>query len=385
MQKVVLVIVELTSDKKRFQFDEECDEMAELVRSADGEVVSIVHAKIFRPNATLFMGSGKVDQIAAEVLETGATKVVVNQNLSPVQTRNLETQMKKLKARVIDRNWLILDIFARRAKSSDGKLQVELAQLEYSLPRVDMQWEKLSRAAGGGAGGMGGQGEQQIEMDRRRIREKIVRVKKELKKLKEHRARLRSGRKTKNFIQSVLVGYTNAGKSTLLNALTGADAYAMDQLFATLDPKTRLFQDGRLGNILVTDTVGFIRDLPHHLVEAFHATLEEVSEADAIIHVMDASNPNAFEQKKVVDKVLESLGAQAKPTIYALNKADLLTEDQRSHWEHHLPDQAVFISAKNKQGMIELMQRVKDLLSALPAKKDLPSDVLPEGDAEHSF
>lgn len=384
MEKVVLVIVELTSDKKRFHFDEECDEMAELVRSANGEVESIVHAKLFRPNATFFVGSGKVEQIALEVVATGAKRVVFNQNLSPVQTRNLETEMKKCKAKVIDRNLLILDIFARRAKSSDGKLQVELAQLEYQLPRVDMQWEKLSRAAGGGAGGMGGQGEQQIEIDRRRIRERIILVKKELKKLKEHRARLRAGRKQKNFIQAVLVGYTNAGKSTLLNALTGSDAYAMDQLFATLDPKTRLFQDGRLGNILVTDTVGFIRDLPHHLVEAFHATLEEVTEADAIIHVMDPANPNVLEQKKVVDKVLTSLGASAKPTIYALNKADLLTEDQKQQWESDLPG-SICISAKNQQGLTELMQKVKSLLANPPRPDPGSLDALPGDDGAPAF
>ncbi len=354
--------------------------MAELVRSADGDTVSIVHAKLFRPNATFFIGSGKVEQIVQQVVETKATKVVFNQNLSPVQTRNLEMEMKKNKAKVIDRNWLILDIFARRAKSSDGKLQVELARLQYQLPRVDMQWEKLSRAAGGGAGAKGGQGEQQIEIDRRRLRERILFVKKELGKLKEHRARLRAGRKQKNFIQAVLVGYTNAGKSTLLNALTGSDAYAMDQLFATLDPKTRLFQDGRLGNILVTDTVGFIRDLPHHLVEAFHATLEEVTEADAIIHVMDPANPNALEQKKVVDKVLESLGAAAKPTIYALNKSDLLTEEQKQQWETDLPN-SICISAKMKQGMIELMQKVKTLLANPPVKDTPIPDAVPDDDA----
>ena len=359
MEKVVLALIELTT-KKVFRLEEELEEMVELIRSAGGDVVAAVHVKLFRPNATLFMGSGKAEEIVQQLEATGAHKVVVNQNLSPVQTRNLEKLMKKYKAKVIDRNWLILDIFARRAKLSDGKLQVELAQLEYLLPRVDMQWETLSKAAGG-AGGMGGQGEQQIEIDRRRIREKIIRVKKELKKLKEHRSRLRAGRKQKNFIQAVLVGYTNAGKSTLLNALTGADAYAMDQLFATLDPKTRLFQDGRLGNILITDTVGFIRDLPHHLVEAFHATLEEVTEADAIIHVMDPSNHNALEQKKIVDEVLKSLGATDKPTIYALNKSDLLTEEQKQQWTADLPG-SICISAKKSEGLTELMQKVKDTI-----------------------
>ena len=176
---------------------------------------------------------------------------------------------------------------------------------------------------------------------------------------------MRAGRKQKNFIQAVLVGYTNAGKSTLLNALTGSDAYAMDQLFATLDPKTRLFKDGRLGNILITDTVGFIRDLPHHLVEAFHATLEEVTEADAIIHVMDPSNPNVLEQKKVVDKVLESLEASKKPMIFALNKSDLLTKEQKQQWELDLPN-SLCISAKKGEGLLELMALVKSTLSRLP-------------------
>ncbi|HCM41997.1 MAG TPA: GTPase HflX [Candidatus Omnitrophica bacterium] len=361
IEKVVLVLVELTT-RKGFLIDEELEEMVELIRSANGDVVAAVQVKLFRPNASLFIGAGKVEEIAQQLLETGARRVVFNQNLSPVQTRNLEMQLKKHKAKVIDRNLLILDIFARRAKSSDGKLQVELAQLEYQLPRVDMQWEKLSRAAGGGAGAMGGQGEQQIEIDRRRIRERIIRVKKELLKLKEHRARLRAGRKQKQFVQAVLVGYTNAGKSTLLNALTGAEAYAMDQLFATLDPKTRLFQDGRIGSILVTDTVGFIRDLPHHLVEAFHATLEEVTEADAVIHVIDVSNPNTLEQVKVVEKVLASLKASEKPTIFALNKSDLLTPEQKKMWLSEFPD-SICISAKKKEGLRELMQKVKDVLA----------------------
>lgn len=382
MEKVVLVLVELTT-RKGFSIDEELEEMVELIRSANGDVVAAVQAKLFRPNASLFIGAGKVEEIAQQLLETGARRVVFNQNLSPVQTRNIETELKKYKAKVIDRNLLILDIFARRAKSSDGKLQVELAQLEYQLPRVDMQWEKLSRAAGGGAGAMGGQGEQQIEIDRRQIREKIIRVKKELKRLKEHRARLRAGRKQKNFIQAVLVGYTNAGKSTLLNALTGADAYAMDQLFATLDPKTRLFQDGRLGNILVTDTVGFIRDLPHHLVEAFHATLEEVTEADAIIHVIDIANPNVYEQVKVVEKVLASLGASEKPIIFALNKADLLSEEQKRAGLSQFPN-SICISAKKNEGLTELMKKVKEVLTAY-SLESRPPEIVEADDGADSF
>lgn len=361
MEKVILVIVELSS-KKSFHLEEELEEMVELVRSAQGDTVGAVHAKLYRPNASLFIGSGKVDEIAAQIAETKAKKVVFNQDLSPVQIRNIETTLKPYKAKVVDRTGLILDIFARRAKSSDGKLQIELAQLQYQLPRVDMQWEALSRATGGGAGAKGGMGEQQIEIDRRRIRERIVRLKRELKKLKEHRARLRQGRRQKNFIQIALVGYTNAGKSTLLNALTGSDAYAMDQLFATLDPKTRLYKDGRLGNILITDTVGFIRDLPHDLVEAFHATLEEVSEADAVLHVMDIANHNAMEQKDVVEKVLESLGAATKPTVYALNKSDLVSAEEGERWLRSIPN-SVLISAKKGKGMEELIQKVRSALS----------------------
>jgi len=362
MEKAVLVIVELSSKKSRFHFDEELEEMVELIRAAEGDTVAAVHAKLFRPNASLFIGSGKADEILAHLIEHKSKKVVINHDLSPVQIRNLESHFKTAKARVVDRTGLILDIFGRRAKSSDGQLQIELAQLQYQLPRVDMQWETLSRSAGGGAGAMGGMGEQQIEIDRRRIREKILSVKKELKKLKEHRARLREGRRQKQFTQVALVGYTNAGKSTLLNALTGADAFAMNQLFATLDPKTRLFKDGRLGSILVTDTVGFIRDLPHHLVEAFHATLEEATEADAIIHVMDVSSPNALEQKKVVEQVLESLGASQKPIVLALNKADLIEDDEKTNWEINFPD-SICISAKKQQGLFELMQKVKIALA----------------------
>ena len=197
MEKAVLVIVELSSKKSRFHFDEELEEMVELIRSADGDPVAAVHAKLFRPNASLFIGSGKVDEILAHLIEHKCKKVIINQDLSPVQIRNLEGRFKEAKAKVVDRTGLILNIFARRAKSSDGKLQIELAQLQYMMPRVDMQWESLSRAGGGGAGAKGGMGEQQIEIDRRRIREKILQLKRELKKLKEHRARLRQGRRQK--------------------------------------------------------------------------------------------------------------------------------------------------------------------------------------------
>ena len=262
--------------------------------------------------------------------------------------------------RIVDRTGLILDIFARRAVSSDGKLQVELAQMQYLLPRLVGQGVIMSRLGGGI--GTRGPGEQKLEVDRRKIRRRIEYIQEQLEKLRTHRAQIRMGRRQKGLKQVAIVGYTNAGKSTLLNALTGADAYVENRLFATLDPKTRIYNDGIEPSILFTDTVGFIRDLPHGLVKAFHATLEEALDADLILVLVDAASEHAIQHKNVVDEVLKELGAEAKKKILALNKTDLLGEAEKARIRDVFPD-AVLISAAQKQGIKDLIVRVRQAIN----------------------
>jgi len=329
-------------------------EMKELTESANGIVVGSTRANIEHPSPSHFIRGGKLEEIRAETLELGATVIIFSVDLSPVQARNIETACNGI--RVVDRTGLILDIFARRAVSRDGKLQVELAQLQYLLPRLVGQGVIMSRLGGGI--GTRGPGEQKLEVDRRKIRTRIEHIKEQLDKLTEHRQRVREGRRQKGFKQVAIVGYTNAGKSTLLNALTGADAYVEDRLFATLDPKTRIYTDKTGRSILFTDTVGFIRDLPHGLVRAFHATLEEAIDADLILIVVDAADELALEHKRVVDQVLKELGAEARPKLVALNKSDLLNEQQKLRLADTFPG-ATLISATQKHGLGELIDTVR--------------------------
>ena len=329
------------------------EEMTELAESAQGIIVGSLTANITHPSSSHYIRGGKIDEIRAMIAETGATVLIFSVDLTPVQARNLEADCG---VRVVDRTGLILDIFARRAVSSDGKLQVELAQMQYLLPRLLGLGVVLSRLGGGI--GTRGPGEQMREVDRRKIQRRIESIKRQLEKLRTHRAQLRQGRRQKGLKQVAIAGYTNAGKSTLLNALTGADAYVENRLFATLDPKTRIYEDGVGLSILFTDTVGFIRNLPHGLVKAFHATLEQVLDADLILVVVDASSEHASEHVRVVEGVLKELGAEGKSKVFALNKTDLLGEAEKARIQNSFPG-AVLISAAQKQGFRELIARIR--------------------------
>ncbi len=353
--KVCLVIIK-TGARDLPDLREVLEEMTELTDSAQGIVVASLTASVPHPSPSHFIRGGKIEELREEIARTGANVLIFSVDLTPVQARNLETECG---ARIVDRTGLILDIFARRAVSSDGKLQVELAQMQYLLPRLVGQGVIMSRLGGGI--GTRGPGEQKLEVDRRKIRKRIEYIQEQLEKLRTHRTLMRQGRRQKGLRQVAIVGYTNAGKSTLLNTLTGADAYVENRLFATLDPKTRIYEDGAGTSILFTDTVGFIRNLPHGLVKAFHATLEEVLDADLILIVVDAASEHAAQHKRVVDEVLKELGAEAKRRLLALNKTDLLGDVEKVRIQDIFPE-AVLISAMQKQGLKELIEAVRKSL-----------------------
>jgi len=318
--RAILVGAPLRGSEDSMRFNEHLDELARLADTAGAEIVGRLVQQVRAPNPKSYVGAGKLEELQRLVSKTNASLVVFDDELSPVQGKNLENA---LEVRIIDRAELILDIFATRAKSKEAKLQVELAQLEYLLPRLARMWVHLSRIRGGI--GLRGPGETQIETDRRMIRNKISQLKKKLEKVEKHREVIRGGRRP--IPTAALVGYTNAGKSSLLRALTGADAFVEDRLFATLDTKTReMFLDvGK--KIRLIDTVGFIRKLPHHLVASFKATLEEVSHADILLHVIDVSIQNWIEQANVVNEVLDSVGVVGDRLVHVLNKIDLVEQD----------------------------------------------------------
>jgi GTP-binding protein HflX len=307
-------------------FDPTLDELAQLAESAGDTPVARLTARRKAPDAALFVGSGKADEIKALVQESGGHCVIFDQSLSPTQQRNLE---QHLGVEVLDRTGLILEIFAARAQSHEGKLQVELAQLQYLSNRLVRRWSHLERQRGG-VGMRGGPGERQIELDRRMIGERIKALKSRLKKLKLQRSTQRRSRERAGTFRISLVGYTNAGKSTLFNALVKARAYAADQLFATLDTTTRqLYLEDAGRSVSLSDTVGFIRDLPHSLVESFEATLQEAADADLLLHVVDASSPALTEQMAEVDRVLAEIGASHVPQLLIYNKSDRLEHNQQ--------------------------------------------------------
>jgi GTPase len=330
------------------------DELAELATSAGLEVAERGTQKLLKPHSATFIGPGKAKEFADHCKELGVDVVIFDDELTPGQGRSLE---EIFGCRVMDRTGLILDIFGQRARTREGKLQVELAQLQYLLPRLTRFWSHLSRQRGS-TGSIGGEGESQLESDRRKTQERIDKIKTELELVQRQRLTQRAGRMRSHWPLASIVGYTNAGKSTLLNRITGASALAENRLFATLDPTTRRLRLPTNQNVLISDTVGFIRKLPHNLVEAFKATLEEVIQADLLLHVVDISHPGADEQILAVDQVLGELGAGEKPTMMVFNKVDRLTESGvTARYREQFPG-CVLISAKSGEGLDALMEEI---------------------------
>ncbi|KAF1711190.1 GTPase HflX [Pseudoxanthomonas kalamensis DSM 18571] len=322
------------------------EEFAELARSAGASIAAVVPARIDRPNPSTLIGSGKLDEIKAVAEATGADLVLVNFALSPGQERNLE---KILERRVLDRTGLILDIFAQRAHSHEGKLQVELAQLRHMATRLVRGWTHLERQRGGSIG-LRGPGETQLETDRRLLQKRVEQLQKRLQKVEVQRGQMRRARVRSELPRVALVGYTNAGKSTLFNTLTGAGAYAADQLFATLDPTVRRIPLPG-GDVVLADTVGFVRDLPHELVAAFRSTLSEAREADLLLHVIDAADPLREERIAQVDEVLHEIGAGDIPQMLVYNKIDRIDGAQPRHDVPHEASERVWISARDGKGL----------------------------------
>jgi len=370
--------VELKHTSSLWRIQDSLAELAALADTAGLQVVGQDWQRLDRIHPATLIGSGKLNELGERRDELGYSVLVFDDELSPRQLREIEKAFgEDEELKVLDRTALILDIFARHARSREGALQVELAQLEYRLPRLTRAWTHLARQAGGRAGGetggvgVRGPGETQLEVDRRRIRERIAFLKQQLEGVRAHRHRYRQKRQQEGIPVISLVGYTNAGKSTLLNTLSGAEVLAADMLFATLDPTTRRVNLPNSGAALVTDTVGFIQKLPHQLVAAFRATLEEVLEADLLIHVIDVTHPNVSEQIAAVHDTLIEIGAGDKPTINALNKIDRFAEHgptypYTQHLSHFLSEfpNAIAVSARTGEGMPALLERIEQVLEA---------------------
>lgn len=344
-----------------WSIEDEAGELKELCVSSGCRVVAEVQARRHEPVPGTFLGSGKLEEIKAIAAENQAQAAIFNQELSPAQQRNIEAV---LGVKTIDRTQLILDIFAQRAKSQEGKIQVELAQLRYLLPRLSGKGVMLSRM-GGGIGSRG-PGEQKLELDRRRIRDRIARLGHELEKLSARREDMRKHRKEGAIWVVAMVGYTNAGKTTLLNKLTKADGVAQDQLFTTLDPLARRLRLSGGETVILTDTVGFLHQLPHNLIEAFKATLEEAADADLLLHVVDASHPLIEEHIAAVDDVLKELGLRDKPAITLLNKRDQVADSARLTAFERSYAPAVAISAKTGEGLDLLFSAISQRHRAHP-------------------
>ena len=370
--------VELKRKRELWRAEDSVEELAQLARTAGIEVLGSTIQRLKAPNPATFVGSGKVEELRAWGRELEYDVLLFDDELRPRQQRNLE---EELDVKVVDRTALILDIFARHARTKEGRLQVELAQYEYRLPRLTRMWTHLSRQGVGGVG-LRGPGETQLESDKREVGRRIASLKRQLEDVRVHRRQYRSRRKKAGVPVVAIVGYTNAGKSTLLNALSGADVLVEDKLFATLDPTTRrvTLPDGR--PVLFTDTVGFIHKLPTQLVASFRATLEEINEADLLLHILDITHPNVEEQSATVERVLRDLGAHNKPVVTALNKIDLLEDGSFEEGEEDVgegpPEQGdviervletmvaypncVAISAEERIGLEQLLERVQQVL-----------------------
>ena len=354
-ERVVLVHVKFPAGK----MEEDLDEFKELAVSAGADIVAVVIGSKRAPESKYFVGSGKAEEIREVVRATNAELVIFNHVLTPAQERNIE---RLVNCRVLDRTGLILDIFAQRARSFEGKLQVELALLKHLSTRLVRVWTHLERQRGG-IGLRGGPGETQLEVDRRQIRNKIKLITARLDKLRKQRALGRRARRKAIVPTVALVGYTNAGKSTIFNKLTGSSVFVANQLFATLDPTLRRVEFPNMGAVILADTVGFIRHLPHDLVEAFHATLEEVSEADLLLHVVDAHDENKVVHCEQVDQVLDSIQAQGVPRLLVYNKIDLHPDLQAQiDRDEQGKVRRVLISAEKGLGIKELIQAIGEML-----------------------
>jgi GTPase len=379
--RAFIVGIDLRSDPSLLTVDDSLAELSLLADTAGLEVVGETSQKLDHPHPETFIGSGKVDEVKALVEETQAELVIFDNELSPRHLRELETRFGE-DVQVVDRTALILEIFGQHASTREGILQVELAQYEYRLPRLTRAWTHLARQAGGGGGrtgstggvGLRGPGETQLEVDRREIRRRITNLKADLEKVRAHRQRYRSQRKRSQIPVIALVGYTNAGKSTLLNALSDAEVYVADQLFATLDPTTRRVELPGGHIALFSDTVGFIQKLPTQLVAAFRATLEEINEADLLIHVVDITHPNAMAQWRSVQQTLSDIGASNIPVVTALNKIDQLPDPQAARFALAEYADSVAISAVTRDGLPDLVTAIESQMfeTYLPVTVRLP-------------
>lgn len=345
--------------ENQFDFDESLKELAALVDTAGAQVINTFTQNRQSIDTALFLGKGKVEELKAYVMQDNIDTVIFDTELSPRQIRNLEKEIGK---KILDRSWIILDIFASRAKTREAKTQVELAQLKYFMPRLTRQWTHLSRQVGGGVGTKG-PGETQLETDKRLIKDRISQLEKELKDISKQRNIQRRGRE--DIYKVVLVGYTNVGKSTIMNKLSDAGILAENRLFATLDSTTRIIEAKDKKKFLLSDTVGFINKLPHNLVASFKSTLEEVVEADLLLHIIDVSHPNFHEQMKVVDNVLHEIGALNKKIFCVFNKADLLSHDEMDmRVGNDYKGNSIFISAEKGKNLGKLVQKVVEIMES---------------------